>query len=123
MKAQVMYEWNGPFRLEERPIPEVGPTEVLIQVRACGVGLTLTNLRAGYISGSLPRIIGHEVGGIVEEVGPMVRTCKRGDRVCVSFYITCGYCKWCISGRETLCENFVGYVGAAIDGGFAYMLT
>ncbi|MFC1915544.1 alcohol dehydrogenase catalytic domain-containing protein [Chloroflexota bacterium] len=119
MKTQVLYEWNGPFHLEERSIPEPGPAEVLIRVRACGVGFTLTNLRAGYISGSLPRIIGHEVGGIVEEVGPMVRTCKRGDRVCVSFYITCGYCKWCISGRETLCENLVGYVGAAIDGGFA----
>lgn len=119
MRVQVMYEWNGPFHLEERPIPRVGPTEVLIRVKACGVGLTLTNLRAGYLGGSLPRIIGHEVGGIVEAVGAMVWTCKPGDRVCVSFYITCGYCKWCISGRETLCENFRGYVGAAIDGGFA----
>lgn len=119
MKAQVMYEWNGPFKLEERPIPQVGPTEVLIRVKACGAGLTLTNLRAGRLGGSVPRIIGHEVGGIVEEVGSMVWTCKPGDRVCVSFYLTCGYCKWCINGRETLCQNFKGYVGAAIDGGFA----
>ena len=119
MKAQVLYEWAGSFRLEERPIPETGPTEVLIKVKACGVGFTLVNLKAGYLGGSLPRIIGHEVGGIVENVGPMVSTCKPGDRVCVSFYLTCGYCKWCIGGRETLCENFAGYVGAAIDGGFA----
>ncbi len=120
MKAQVLYKWDGPFNLEERPIPRVGPTDVLIRVKACGVGLTLSNLRKGYISGgTLPRIIGHEVGGVVEGVGSMVRTCKEGDQVCVSFYITCGYCRWCVSGRETLCENFTGNVGAIIDGGFA----
>jgi len=118
MKAQVMHEWNGPFHLEDVPIPEVGPTEVLIKVKACGIGLTLTNLRARY-RGSFPRIIGHEVGGIVQDVGSMAWTCKPGDRVCVSFYITCGYCRWCINGRETLCENFIGNVGEVIDGGFA----
>jgi alcohol dehydrogenase, propanol-preferring len=76
-------------------------------------------LRDGLLGGSVPRIIGHEIGGIVEEVGSLVTSCKPGDRVAVSFYLTCGYCKWCISGRETLCENFGGYVGAAIDGGYA----
>jgi D-arabinose 1-dehydrogenase-like Zn-dependent alcohol dehydrogenase len=119
MKAMVMHEWNGPYRLEDRPIPEVGPNDVLVKVKACGFGLTLTNLRAGRLGGSVPRIIGHEIGGIVEEVGSTVTTCKPGDRVCNSFYLTCGYCKWCVSGRETLCENFGGYIGAAIDGGFA----
>ena len=119
MKAMVMKEWNGPYEPEERPIPEVGPQDVLIKVKACGIGYTLTNLRKGSLGGSLPRIIGHEIGGVVEDVGPMVTTCKPGDRVCVHFYLTCGHCKWCVSGKETLCENFGGYVGAAIDGGFA----
>lgn len=119
MKAMVMKEWNGPYELEDRPIPEVGPLDVLIKIKACGIGYTLTNLRAGRLGGSVPRIIGHEIGGIVEDIGPMVTTCKPGDRVCVSFYLTCGHCKWCVNGRETLCENFGGYVGAAIDGGFA----
>ena len=119
MKAMVIKEWNGPYVEEDRPLPEVGPLDVLIKVKACGIGYTLTNLRAGRLGGSVPRIIGHEIGGIVEEVGPMVTTCKPGDRVCVSFYLTCGHCKWCVNGRETLCENFGGYVGAAIDGGFA----
>ncbi len=119
MKAMVMKEWNGPYVAEDRPIPKVGPLDVLIKVKACGIGYTLTNLRAGLSGGSVPRIIGHEIGGIVEEVGAMVETCKLGDRVCVSFYLTCGHCRWCINGRETLCENFGGYVGAAIDGGFA----
>jgi propanol-preferring alcohol dehydrogenase len=119
MKALVIHAWNGPFQLEERPIPRVGPLEVLIKVRACGVGLTLTNVRAGSLGGTLPRVMGHEVGGIVEVVGSMVWTCKPGDRVCASFYLTCGYCKWCIGGRETLCDNLRGYVGVDIDGGFA----
>ncbi len=119
MKAMVIEEWNGPYVLEERPIPQIGPLDVLIKIRACGIGYTLTNLRAGRLGGSVPRIIGHEIGGIVEGIGSMVTTCKPGDRVCVHFYITCGHCKWCMNGRETLCENFGGYVGAAVDGGFA----
>jgi D-arabinose 1-dehydrogenase-like Zn-dependent alcohol dehydrogenase len=119
MKAMVMKEWNGPYESEERPIPEVGPQDVLIKIKACGIGYTLTNLRAGRLGGSLPRVIGHEMSGVVEDTGAMVTTCKPGDRVCVSFYLTCGHCKWCVIGRETLCENFGGYVGAAIDGGFA----
>lgn len=119
MKAMVMKEWNGPYVREDRPIPEVGSLDVLIKVKACGIGYTLTNLRAGRLGGSVPRIIGHEIGGIVEDVGSMVTTCKPGDRVCVHFYLTCGRCRWCVNGRETLCEDFGGYVGAAIDGGFA----
>ena len=47
MKAMVMHDWNGPYKLEDRPIPEVGPHDVLVKVKACGFGLTLTNLRAG----------------------------------------------------------------------------
>jgi propanol-preferring alcohol dehydrogenase len=82
-------------------------------------GTALTNLKAGRTGGTLPRIIGHEIGGVVEEIGSLVTTFKPGDRVAVSFYITCGYCRWCVEGRETLCENFGGQVGKDIDGGYA----
>jgi D-arabinose 1-dehydrogenase-like Zn-dependent alcohol dehydrogenase len=119
MKAMVLKEWNGQLMPEERLIPQPGPLDVLIKVKACGVGLTLTNLKAGRTGGTLPRIIGHEIGGVVEEIGSLVTTCKPGDRVAVSFYITCGYCRWCVEGRETLCENFGGQVGKDIDGGYA----
>ena len=107
MKAMVLREWNGPYQLEDRPIPEIGPQDVLIKVKACGIGYTLTNLRAGRLGGSVPRVIGHEIGGIVEKIGSMVTTCKRGDRVCVSFYhrfsrgfnrqIHIRFCDLCIS--------------------------
>jgi D-arabinose 1-dehydrogenase-like Zn-dependent alcohol dehydrogenase len=52
MKAMVMKEWNGPYEMEDRPVPEVGPQDVLIKVKACGIGYTLTNLRAGLLGSS-----------------------------------------------------------------------
>ena len=120
MRAMVLHEFGKPLRLEERPIPEIGPDEVLIRVKACGMGLTnrwfITGERGG---GDLPRIIGHEIGGVVEKVGSLVTECKPYDRVTVSFYLFCGHCKFCVEGRETLCENRVGNVGRVIDGGYA----
>ena len=120
MKAMVLREFGKPVRLEQRAIPQIGPDEVLIEVKACGTGLTLTHFRYGRIPEmTLPRIIGHEVGGVVHEVGPLVNECKPGDRVTVSCYLFCGHCKFCMIGRETLCENLRGLIGVVIDGGYA----
>ena len=119
MKALVLHEWGGPLKMEEVPIPKVGPNEALLKVRACGIGLTLRWVREGESGGSVPRIIGHEIAGEVVEIGEQVTNVKVGDRVCVTFYLTCGKCEFCRKNRETLCRNFRGYVGAAIDGGFA----
>ena len=120
MRAMVLHEFGKPLRLEERPIPKIGSDEVLIRVKACGTGLThkwfLTGLRG---DGDLPRVIGHEIGGVVKKVGPLVNECKPDDRVTVSFYLFCGYCKFCVEGRETLCENRKGNIGRVIDGGYA----
>lgn len=101
------------------PVPEVGANEALVKVKACGIGLTLNWIRRGMLGGSVPRIIGHEVAGEVAEVGKQVTNMKVGQRVCVYFYLTCGVCEFCRKNRETLCRNFRGYVGAAIDGGYA----
>ncbi|MFB0508471.1 MAG: alcohol dehydrogenase catalytic domain-containing protein, partial [Thermodesulfobacteriota bacterium] len=68
---------------------------------------------------SYPRILGHEVAGEVVEVGSEVRNVRPGDRVVCHFYLTCKVCRFCRSGRETLCENWEGYVGMACDGGYA----
>jgi propanol-preferring alcohol dehydrogenase len=119
MRALVLYEWGGPLKLEEVPIPKLGPREALVKVRACGIGLTLNWIRGGLMGGSVPRIIGHEVAGDVVEIGGQVTNAKIGERVCVYFYLTCGTCEFCRQNRETLCRNFRGYVGAAIDGGYA----
>lgn len=119
MKALVLHEWGGPLKLEEVPVPKVGPREALVKVKACGIGLTLNWLRQGKMGGSVPRIIGHEVAGEVVEIGEQVAKVKVGERVCVYFYLTCGTCEFCRKNRETLCRNFCGYVGAVIDGGYA----
>lgn len=119
MQAMVVKEWGEPFVQEERPDPTPGPLEAVMRVRAAGVGLTLVTMRTGVFGGSVPRIMGHELGGEIVAVGSEVANIKVGDRCAVYFYLVCGVCRWCRGGRETLCEAFGGYVGVHRDGGFA----
>lgn len=120
MKAMVLTAFDTPLELRERPIPQVGPNDVLIRVHACGVGLTLKHIRHGEsVWITVPRIIGHEVGGTIAAIGTDVRGCALDDRVAVYLYLTCGDCEFCVSGRESLCIVRGGSVGTAIDGGFA----
>jgi D-arabinose 1-dehydrogenase-like Zn-dependent alcohol dehydrogenase len=120
VKAMVLREPGGPLRLEEVPIPTIGPNDALLRVRATGVGLTVVIMTAvpGRVT-AFPRISGHEVAGEVVEVGAEVATVRIGDRVSCHFYLTCKVCRYCRSGRETLCPAFRGYVGMACDGGYA----
>lgn len=119
MQAMVLREWGGDFQLEERPIPVPSAGEVLVRVIGTGAGLTLEHVRAGRLGGSVPRIMGHEIGGVVTEVGAGVDRWSAGDRVTASFNLFCGTCVWCASGREPLCRHFAGFIGAARDGAFA----
>jgi propanol-preferring alcohol dehydrogenase len=93
---------------------------VLLRVRAAGVGLTVVIMTAnpGRVT-SFPRIPGHEVAGEVAEIGAEVTHVTVGERVVCHFYLTCGACRFCRSGRETLCTAFRGFVGQATDGGYA----
>ncbi len=120
MKAMVLHHLGGAVRLEEVETPQVGPSDALVRVRAAGVGLTVIIMKStpGLVT-SYPRILGHEVSGEVVEVGSEVQNVKNGDRVVCHFYLTCRVCRFCRSGRETLCENFRGYIGMACDGGYA----
>jgi propanol-preferring alcohol dehydrogenase len=120
MKAMVLPAAGAPLRLETVPVPRIGAGDVLLRVRATGVGLTVVIMTAvpGRVT-SFPRIPGHEVAGEVVEAGPDVTHVKAGDRVTCHFYLTCRVCRFCRSGRETLCTAFRGYVGMAIDGAYA----
>ena len=111
--------FGGEVRLEERSVPEPHPGEVLVKVHGCGVGLTLERARIGALGGSVPRIVGHELSGVIAECGAGVDRWHEGDAVTTSFYLVCGHCRWCLAGRETLCLNFAGYVGTHADGGLA----
>lgn len=120
MRAMVLEQFGAPLKLKDMAVPKIGPNDALVKVRVCGVGLTVVIMIAtpGRIK-SFPRIPGHEIAGEVVEVGSEVRTVKVGQRVTNHFYLTCGQCRYCRSGRETLCENFRGNVGSGCDGGYA----
>jgi propanol-preferring alcohol dehydrogenase len=119
MRAMVLEEFGGRFRLQERPVPEPGHGEVLVRCLAVGAGVTNELARDGALGGSVPRVHGHELSGEIVALGPGVEGYGVGDRVTTSFYLLCLRCEWCASGRETLCENFGGFIGIAVDGAFA----
>lgn len=124
MRALLLETPGEPMRLTEVPDPRPAAGEVVVAVRACGVGLTLlwTTLErysGGALPSRLPRIIGHEIAGDVIEVGSDVRDVAVGDRVVAYYYLTCGSCRYCAAGRESLCERLAGYIGRQIDGGLA----
>jgi D-arabinose 1-dehydrogenase-like Zn-dependent alcohol dehydrogenase len=116
----LLHQLGGPVTFKEVDVPRIGPCDALVRVKAAGVGLTIVIMKStpGLVT-SYPRILGHEVAGEVVEVGTEVSNVKAGDRVVGHFYLTCKTCRFCRSGRETLCENWGGYVGMAIDGGYA----
>jgi propanol-preferring alcohol dehydrogenase len=128
MKAIVLHEWvrswGNNLRLEEVPTPKPGPRDVLIRVRACGVGYTVTKFLMSKDDGGadpllLPRIPGHEIAGDVVETGEKVFEYKKGERVLVYFYLICGRCQCCLAGEQNHCVNRKGLVGMHIDGGYA----
>ena len=120
MNAMVLSGLGAPLRRQTVPVPRIGPNDVLLRVRATGVGLTVVIMTAvpGRVT-SFPRIPGHEVAGEVVEAGAEVVHVKIGDRVACHFYLTRTVCRFCRSGRETLCTAFRGYLGMACDGGYA----
>lgn len=93
MKAAV-YRGKDDVRLEEVPVPEAGPGELLIRVHTCGIcGTDLKKISSG--SHSAPRIFGHETAGTVSAVGAGVEAFRVGDRVMAFHHIPCGQCFYC----------------------------
>ena len=120
MKAVLLTGPGKPFELATVPDPTPGPGEAVARVLACGSGLTIHHARVGRLKlNHYPRIIGHEIAGEIVALGAGVTDLKVGDGVTAYFYFTCGYCHWCRINRETLCDNFGGYVGRESDGGYA----
>jgi propanol-preferring alcohol dehydrogenase len=111
---------SGPLRVVEREVPEPGPAEVRVRVRACGVCRTDLHLAEGDLA---PRrsatVPGHEVVGIVDAVGTAAARFAAGDRIGVAWLRgTCGWCRWCRTGRENLCPDAT-FTGWDADGGYA----
>lgn len=120
MKAAVLEK--GARKLEIRDVarPELQPTQVRVQIKACGVcGSDVHLVLHGTMqANSYPRIPGHESSGIVLECGSEVTKFKAGDHVVVSAGTSCGTCPACLRGRENLCPE-VGVLGFDADGSYA----
>jgi propanol-preferring alcohol dehydrogenase len=126
MLAQRIHKWGGPLNFEEVPDPHPGDGEVLIEIEACSIGLTVLNAIRGDLGsdpGNLPRIPGHEFVGRIVDVGESVDPGRVGERVMAYFYLFCGRCARCVAGTEPLCENLAGYVGVNRDGGYGRLCT
>src|SRR3954469_4411893 len=118
MRAMVVRQPGGVevLTMEQVPDPTPGPKDVVVRVDACGVCFHDIVTRNGTLKQGvkMPCILGHEISGIVAEVGSDVRGFKRGDRVATAQrYHICGACRYCRSRRETLCpeRKFLGDYG------------
>lgn len=120
MRAMVLQQPGTELKLLDVPVPKPGPGELLVRVAACGVCRTDLHVVDGDLPDpKLPIIPGHEIVGYVTEFGEGVTTFKPGDHVGIPWLgRTCGRCRYCLSGRENLCES-PGFTGYTIDGGYA----
>jgi propanol-preferring alcohol dehydrogenase len=119
MKSVRLVQLGQPLQDVELAVPEIGPADVLVRVRACGICHSDAHYRAGISPiASLPVTPGHEVAGTVESVGRDVDAFRTGDRVCVHYLAHCGACDFCRRGQEQFCPE-VQMIGKHRDGGYA----
>ncbi|MDF9813169.1 S-(hydroxymethyl)mycothiol dehydrogenase [Streptomyces sp. SPB162] len=94
---------NEPVRVEMILVPDPGPGEAVVQVRACGVCHTDLHYKQGGISDEFPFLLGHEASGVVESVGKGVTEVAPGDFVILNWRAVCGQCRACLRGRPQYC--------------------
>ena len=117
MKSLVV-EQPGKARLEDMPIPQCGPQDVLIRVHASGICGTDVHIYRGEYLGDYPIVPGHESAGVVDSVGSDVSEFQTGDDVAFEPNISCGFCRACLEHRENFCERWQG-IGVTRPGSMA----
>jgi D-arabinose 1-dehydrogenase-like Zn-dependent alcohol dehydrogenase len=125
MRSVQVSKANGPFEIIERDFPEPGDAQVRIKVQACGICHSDSVTKQGLFPGiKYPRVPGHEVAGVVDEVGKDVTQWKAGQRVAVGWYGGhCGHCESCRRGDFITCK-YAQVPGISYDGGYAdYMIA
>jgi propanol-preferring alcohol dehydrogenase len=121
MRAAVVHDFDKPLSLDERPVPEPGPGQVLVRLETSG--LCHTDIHAAHgdwpVKPAPPFVPGHEGVGIVERLGPDATGRSEGDRVAIPWLgWACGTCEHCLSGWETLCTRQLN-TGYSVDGCYA----
>lgn len=123
MRAAVV-EQLGVVKVKEVPKPDLIPGSMVIRVEACAVcGSDIRIFRKGDLRATLPRIIGHEIAGVIEELSSEVKGYKVGDRVAIAPGHGCGKRKYCLNGMGNVCIDPRPSVGYASSGGFAQYIV
>lgn len=126
MKAVVFHEFGGldVLQLEDVADPRPGPGEVLLEIAACALNHLDVDIREGTsrFPVELPFILGLEVVGRIAELGEGVEGWQVGERVMPNLMGTCGECRFCRTGRESLCVD-AGFISFATSGGYAERLA
>ncbi len=120
MKAAVLKSIGQPFSVEDVPDPVIGPDEVLVATRTCGICRTDLHIQDGlaYVPG-LPHIPGHEPAGVIAEVGRDVAAFKVGQRVVPHLFVSNGDCRFTRTGQHAQATYLQGIIGVTLPGGFA----
>lgn len=123
MKAMILKKVapieEEPLRLEELPNPQPGPKQIRVKISTCGICHTELDEIEGRLQPNLPIILGHEIVGRVESLGPEATKFKLADRVGIAWINSaCGKCHFCREGNENLCPEFQG-TGCNANGGYS----
>ncbi len=120
MNAMVLEAGSNTLRYKELPVPRPGEGQVLVKIHACGICRTDLHIMDRELPGiKYPIIPGHEIIGTVVKRGAGAVTLSEGQLVGIPWLgYTCGKCKYCLEGRENLCDNAL-FTGYTIDGGYA----
>jgi D-arabinitol dehydrogenase (NADP+) len=121
MKA-VLYDAPRSYSVTNVPVPDATPGQVRIKVHQVGVCGTDLHIHEGDFNAVFPLIPGHELVGVVDQVGEGVTRLRVGEQVTVNPNVHCGLCRYCLAGRLILCENLKGY-GSNFPGFFAEYVT
>ena len=97
------YYGSNDIRIEEMPVPEIGPGELLVRIKASGI--CGSDVMHWYRAGRGPVVLGHEIAGEVVAAGEEVGTFKAGDRVAAAHHVPCNTCHYCLNGHHTVCET------------------
>jgi L-iditol 2-dehydrogenase len=98
-----MYYSNSDVRIQEMPKPRIGPGELLMKVKACGI--CGGDVMEWYRAGQAPLVLGHEAAGEIVEVGPGVGQYRVGARIAASHHVPCNTCFYCRNGHHTVCDT------------------
>ncbi len=102
MRVAVYYN-NRDIRIEEKPVPSIGPGELLMRVEASGI--CGSDVLEWYRINRAPLVLGHEVAGEIIAIGSGITKYKKGDRIAAAHHVPCNACHYCLSGHETVCDT------------------